>query len=151
MFSLLWEASNTLFLVGNETFSNTEPIVVTVPVTDTYTTTTRSKNHTTTHYHVRFTEVSFWGKNIEAEGKKEVSFPNKLCLQMLPWLSCMKLKGVENTKTMSSLEVSHTAYCLADGKDIQLYYKVGYFGLLYYDRFSLVDRKKDVATESFSY
>ena len=151
VFSLLWEASNTLFLVGNEIFSNTEPIVVTVPVTDTYTTTTRSKNHTTTHYHVRFTEVSFWGKNIETNGKKEVSFPNKLCLQMLPWLSCMKLKGVENTKTMSSLEVSHTAYCLADGKDIQLYYKVGYFGLLYYDRFSLVDRKKDVATESFSY
>lgn len=69
---------------------------------------------------------------------------------MLPWLSCMKLKGVENTKKMSSLEVGHTSYSLAKGKDIQLYYKVGYFGLLYYDRFSLVDRKEDVATESFS-
>ena len=69
---------------------------------------------------------------------------------MLPWLSCMKLKGVENTRTMTSLEVDYSSYSRAKGKDIQLYYKVGYFGLLYYDRFSLVDRKEDVATESFS-
>ncbi|MBR5208802.1 MAG: hypothetical protein IKV67_03000, partial [Paludibacteraceae bacterium] len=74
------------------------------------------------------------------EGKKEVSVPNKLCLQMLPWLSCMKLKGVENTRTMTSLEVDYSSYSRAKGKDIQLYYKVGYFGLLYFDGYSLVDR-----------
>ena len=62
----------------------------------------------------------------------------------------MKLKGVENSKTMTSLEVGRSTYYSADGKDIQLYYKVGYFGLLYYDSYSLVDRKEDVATESFS-
>ena len=150
VFSLLWEVSNTLFLYVNEIFSNEKSIVVTVPVTDTYTTTTRSKNHTTTHYHVRFTPVSFRGKKIESEGKKNVSFLNSFCLQTLPWLSGMKLKGVENSKTMTSLEVGRSTYYSADGKDIQLYYKVGYFGLLYYDSYSLVDRKEDVATESFS-
>ena len=150
VFSLLWEVSNTLFLYGNEMFSNGKSIVVTVPVTDTYITTTRSKNHTTTHYHVRFTPVSFRGKKIETEGKKNVSFLNSFCLHTLPWLSGMKLKGVENSKTMTSLEVGRSTYYSADGKDIQLYYKVGYFGLLYYDSYSLVDRKEDVATESFS-
>lgn len=147
VFSLLWEASNTLFLVGNEIFSNSEPIVVTTPVTDTYTTTTRSKNRTTTHYHVRFPKVSFLNKNIETEGKKEVSVPNKLCLHMLLWLSCMKLKGVENTRTMTSLEVDYSSYSRAKGKDIQLYYKAGYFGLLYFDGYSLVDRTDDIGTE----
>lgn len=150
VFSFLWEASNTLFLVGNETFCNTEPIVVTKPVTDTYTTTSlQSNRRKTTHYHVRFPEVSFRGKNIEVEGKKEVSIPNKLCLQMLPWLSCMKLKGVENARIMNSCKVGYSSYSQADGKDIELYYKMGYFGLLYYDGYKLIDRKEDVATESF--
>ena len=152
VFFLLWEASNTLFLVGNKIFSNTEPIVVTVPVTGTYTTTTRSKHSTTTHYHVRFPEVSFLGKNIEADGKKEVSFPNKLCLQTLAWLSGMKLKSEENTKAMNSLEIDRSSYNQAERKDIQLYYKKGYFGLLYFDGYKLIDRTEDVetATESFS-
>ena len=137
---LLWLASNTLFLVGNKFFSNPEQIIVTRPVTDTYTTTTGSKHRKTTHYHVKFPEVSFLGKSIEKDGKREVSVPNKLCLQMLSWLSFMELKGVENTKTMTSLEVDRSTYSQAIGKNIQLYYKVGYFGLIYCDGYKLVDK-----------
>ncbi len=143
VFSLLWEVSNTLFLYGNKIYSNEKSIVVTVPVTDTYITKTHSKNHTTTHYHVRFTPVSFRDKKIESEGKKSVSFLNSFCLQTLPWLSGMSIKGVENTKTMTSLEVGHSDYCHADGKNINLYFKVGYYGLLYYNRYDLSDRVKE--------
>ena len=143
VFSLLWEVSNTLFLYGNKIYSNEKSIVVTVPVTDTYITKTHSKNHTTTHYHVRFTPVSFRDKEIESEGKKSVSFLNSFCLQTLPWLSGMSIKGVENTKTMTSLEVGHSDYCHADGKNINLYFKVGYYGLLYYNRYDLSDRVKE--------
>ena len=107
----------------------------------------RHKNSTKTHYHVRFPEVSFCGKNIEKDGTKEISDPNKLCLQILPWLSCMKLKGEVNVKTMNSLEVDHSTYSQAKGKDIQLCYKVGYFGLLYFDDYRLIVRKVDVETE----
>jgi len=48
---------------------------------------------------------------------------------------------------MTSLEVDYSSYSRAKGKDIQLYYKAGYFGLLYFDGYSLVDRTDDIGTE----
>lgn len=140
--TLFLGVSNTLFVVGNQLFSYHKTIEIRKTVTDTYTTTTRSKNRTTTHYHVRFDPVCFNGKMIDLDdNKKEVSYINYICLKTLPYFSCVNFKGIENTRSMSSLEVSHSEYYDAYSKDIVLTYKVGYFGLLYFDKYQIISRK----------
>lgn len=135
--TFFWGISNVLFLVANETFSSEKTLIVTVPVTDTYTTTTRSKNRTRTHYHVAFPKVSLADKQFDVKSRKKVSFPNSFCLKTLPMMSGMTLKGVKNTKTMKNLEVGSSTYASASGRNIQLHYKVGYFGLVFFDKYQL--------------
>ncbi|MCQ2207358.1 MAG: hypothetical protein MJZ02_03955 [Paludibacteraceae bacterium] len=133
--TFFWGISNVLFLVANETFSSEKPLVVTVPVTDTYTTTS-SRNHITTCY-VRFPRVSLADKQFDVEYRKKVSPQNSFCLKTLPIMSGMTLKGVKNTRTMESLEVGSSTYDSASGRNMRLHFKVGYFGLVFFDKYEL--------------
>lgn len=136
--SLFVIVPNLLLTIGNETFANEgDTFHMTVPVTRTYTTT--SKN--STDYHVNFPEISFTDKELleRKANKKSVSYINFLCLNSLPWLSGMSLWGAKSVYPLSHRQVTYNEYNNARGKFIRLNFKIGYFGLIYYDDYQLID------------
>lgn len=135
--SLFWFLSNTWFLVANDIFACKKSFVVSVPIT--------GKNYERSNkkfsYYVTFKEVSL--ENIQFDDYQgSVSGINSFFVNSLPWLSGMKNKEVKNTKTMSLMQVSSHDYHIADGKNIELHFKVGYFGLVYYKCFMIKEKKE---------
>lgn len=137
VFTLLWGTSNTLYLVGNKMFCGEKVIKKTVPVKRTYKVTRRTKNGTRTDYYVVFESVSFADKGPITDIRKSTSPQNSFCLSSLTWLSGMKLIGVANSKEIHKIECNSYTYSIAEGKNIKLSFKVGYYGLLYFDEYEI--------------
>lgn len=127
--------TNVLFLMANEWFG-TETIEVVTPVNSTYTTTGGGKNKKT-HYHIKFSPVSVYDKKIEGKKPKQLSAPNAICLKVVRHLAGRSIWKVKNTKLLESAEVSHSDYDEALGKNVRLYFGVGYYGAIYYDTYRL--------------
>lgn len=131
--SVFWGISNFLFVVANEVYRNEKELVISVPVTETYTTTRNAKRHTVTVNHVSFPEVSLADKQFDTESRRKVSPQNSFCLKTLPLMSGMIFKDMKNTKTMQNTEVDFSINEETVGRRVKLHFKVGYYGLAYLD------------------
>lgn len=127
--------TNTLFMVANEVYSE-KTIKVERTVEDVYTTTSSGK-HKKTYYHIKFLGVSLLGEDLKVEKPKSLSAPNAMSLEALRYLSGRKFWGIENSKVLKSVEVSHSDYSGATGKDVELTFGVGYYGAAFYDTYRL--------------
>ena len=134
VFALYFLLTNTLFLVANRLFS-TDTVEVVTPVKEVFTTTGGGK-HKKTYYHVRFAPVSVFDKKTDKK-PKQLTAPNAICLEALRHLSGRSIWKVENTETLTDVKVSYYDYSNAIGKDVKLYFRVGYYGAIYYDTYSL--------------
>ncbi len=128
--------SYLLFLQANLSFCNEEPIVVTVPVKEAFSRTggTKSRN---TYYYVSFPTVSLSDRKFDMDQRRQVSTPNSICLKTLPVMSGIKFIEIKNTKTKDEIEVSDSDYCSATGRNIKLYFRMGYYGIIYLEKYQL--------------
>lgn len=139
-FLLFFNATNYLYLLANETYI-CKVVNKKAHITRAYTTTTRSKHGTTTHYHIAFETVEVDDVRGSTLKIPVMSIPNKLCVNVLPYLSCAKYFGRDkHYKSMSRLTTSYANYnkVLDNDVDIELMFKVGCYGLVYYSGYELI-------------
>lgn len=137
---LFWYVSNVLYLVGNDTFCNDGIIVKTAQVNgkraDTKVRYRDGRRREYTDYYLEISKVSLADSDFENCKRKCVSERNKLCLETLPMFSGMQMESVKNDKSMSVIEVSNSTFNRHEkGSELKLKFRMGYFGVAYYDGF----------------
>lgn len=125
VFSLLWEVSNVSFLIGNEVFCNPQPVEKTAYVT--------YKGYTKNHYYYKFVNTYIDKEEFDGYNRKYVSFMNRLCLETLSYLPGIKNVGVKVKRSKQKTEVSRKEYN-SHVNEIKLYFRLGYFGYVFYDK-----------------
>ncbi len=132
IFLLFWGVSNILYIYGNKSFANPEPLVITRPITG-----SRLYHGKNTTYYLDFEEVNLQYYPISTKVKNTyISYINKQCLKTLPYLSGMKFKNIKNSKSLASMNVKSSDF-YDHGEIIKLYFKVGYYGLIFYDSYAV--------------
>lgn len=117
---------NLLYMFGNNAFSYNYRISKTVEVlkVDTF----------DQSDYAYFSPVDF--RNSEFKIEEEIKIPQKyqICLQTLPYLSGMKFMDIKNNQSIDNVVIY-----VSDPKKLILNFKMGYFGMLYYDEYKVVD------------
>ena len=84
-----------------------------------------------------FPTVSLSDRKFDMDQRRQVSTPNSICLKTLPVMSGIKFIEIKNTKTKDEIEVSDSDYCSATGRNIKLYFRMGYYGIIYLEKYQL--------------
>ncbi len=125
-----------LFLQANFAFCNEETIEKTLPIEKSYyrkSTVTRK----TTNYYVDFPKVSLSDRKFDINQRRQVAFPNSFCLKTLPVLSGVKFREIKNSKTLDYTEIDYSDYESATGKNIKLYFRMGYYGIIVLEKYEI--------------
>lgn len=127
---------NGLYMLGNYLFPSDEPVLKEMSIEGSYSEIVSKR----TYYYHTFQSVPFEEMDIHRAQKEDISARNKYCLDLLPTLYMVGGDQRRGFEDLHEVQVSKNDFVGHDS--ILLRFRVGYYGLLSYEGYSMVDRQQ---------